>query len=98
LARRVRLTPRYLNDARQCGVLGGTPESRDVKRVIDVLAAASAESLGADIFTYVPHENEAVRVLAHGRRVQQRNLWLWYWARDDELTLVGLTKVPPVPR
>jgi hypothetical protein len=40
-----------------------------VKRVIDVLAAASADSLAADIFTYVPRENDAVRVLAHGRRV-----------------------------
>jgi hypothetical protein len=41
VARRVRLTARYLNDARQCGVIGGTPDSRDVKRVIDVLAGAS---------------------------------------------------------
>jgi hypothetical protein len=79
-------------------VLGGTPESRDVKRVIDVLAAAGAESLEAEMVTYIPRENDAVRVLAHGRRVHQRNLWLWYWARDDELTLVGLTNVPPVPR
>jgi hypothetical protein len=97
LARRVRLTARYLSDARRIGVLGGTRESRDVKRVIDVLAAASAESLEADVFTYVPSEGDAVRVLAHGRRVPRRNLWLWYWSSDDELTMVGMTNVPPVP-
>jgi hypothetical protein len=79
-------------------VLGGTPESRDVKQVIDALAGAGADSFDTDMYTYVPGENDAVRVLAHGRRVRQRNLWLWYWAKDDELTLVALTNVPPVAR
>jgi len=79
-------------------VHGGTAESRDAKRLIDVLAAASAASLEADAYTYVPRERDAVRVLAHGHRVPGRNLWLWYWATDDDLTLVGLTNVPPIAR
>jgi hypothetical protein len=76
VARRVRLTARYLNDARQCGVIGGTPDSRDVKRVIDVLARASARAFDADMYTYIPRENDVVPMLARGRRVGQRNLWL----------------------
>ena len=77
---------------------GGTAESRDAKRLIDALAAASAASLDADPYTYVPREREAMRVLARGHRLAGRNLWLWYWATDDELTLVGLTNVPPIAR
>jgi hypothetical protein len=69
-----------------------------VKQVIYALAGAGADFFDADMYTYVPSENDAIRVLAHGRRVRQRNLWLWYWAKDDELTLVGLTNVPPVAR
>ena len=98
MAQRVRLTARYLSDARHLGVLARTHESQDVKRVIDALETASADSLESDVFTYVPSEGDAVRVLARGRRVPHRNLWLWYWASDDELTLVGLTNVPPVHR
>src|SRR5579872_6292423 len=52
LARRVRLTARYLSDARRLGVVGGTHESRDVKRVINALETANAESLEADIPIY----------------------------------------------
>jgi hypothetical protein len=31
------------------------------------------------------------------RRVQGRNLWLWYRFTDDDVTAVGLTADPPVP-
>ena len=98
MARLVRLTARYLSDARRLGVLGGTHESRAVKRIIDVLKTASTESLDADMFTYIPGDGDAVRVLARGRRVPGYNLWLWYWPGDVELSMVGITDVPPVAR
>ena len=31
------------------------------------------------------------------RRVRGENVWLWYRASDDELVLVTVTRVPPVP-
>jgi hypothetical protein len=30
-------------------------------------------------------------ILAHARKVQGRNLWVWYWATETELKLVALT-------
>jgi hypothetical protein len=46
------------------------------------------EEEGRDVST-------SVRILAHVHRVPNRNLWLWYWWTEAELTLVALTNVPP---
>jgi hypothetical protein len=55
--------------------------------------------LKGDVYTFVPPDDErAIETLAHGHRVPGRNLWVWYWATDDELCLVALTTTPPVAR
>jgi hypothetical protein len=44
--------------------------------------------LDGDVYTsLLPDDGSGVQVLAHGRRVPHRNLWVWYWATDEELTL-----------
>jgi hypothetical protein len=34
---------------------------------------------------------------AYARRVAGRNLWIWYRATDEVLSLVAITTDPPVP-
>jgi hypothetical protein len=36
-------------------------------------------------------------VLAHGRRVPEHRLWVWYLATDERLEVVGLTAIEPRP-
>jgi hypothetical protein len=51
------------------------------------------------MFTFVPPNDErGIETLAHCHRVPGRNLWVWYWATDDELRLVALTNAPPIVR
>ena len=96
MARLVRLSARYLSGIRNCGVRPRSSASRDVQRVVHELASAVVP-LEGDLHSFVPEtENNAIRVLAHGRRVPTRNLWVWYWATDQELTLVAIANVPPV--
>jgi hypothetical protein len=69
--------------------------SRDVQRVVRALTSAAELPLEGDVYAFVPDEGDAVRSLAHARRIPRRSLWLWYWATDQELTLVALTNVSP---
>jgi hypothetical protein len=65
--------------------------------VIVALARAASLPIDGDSYTFVPRPgDDAVRTLAFGHRVPGRNFWLWYWVSDEELTVVGLTTVPPV--
>ena len=87
----------YLEDARRLGVVPGTPAWRDVKRARQALEREELPGPG-DRYTYVPDPDEspnAVRTLAHVRRVPRRNLWIWYIATGDGLQLVALTDEPP---
>jgi hypothetical protein len=100
LGRIPRLTKRYLRARARLGVRAGTAEGRDVAREAGRLEKADVLPLPGDVYTLLPHEkgtdvSTAVQVLAHVHRVPGRNLWLWYWWTNDELTLVALTKVPP---
>jgi hypothetical protein len=73
---------------------------RDAGRTVDELGAADELPGIGDVYTFVPDPDgrtEAVRVLAHARRVRRRNLWVWYWPSDEEVQVVDLTDEPPVP-
>lgn len=73
---------------------------RDAGRTIDALGAASVLPGAGDVYTFVPDPDgrpEAVRLLAHARRVRRRNLWVWYWPTDEEVQVVDLTDESPVP-
>jgi hypothetical protein len=73
---------------------------RDAGRTVDELGAAGELPGTDDVYTFVPDPDgrpEAVRVLAHARRVRRRNLWIWYWPTDTEVQVVDLTDEPPVP-
>jgi hypothetical protein len=99
VARRIFPTRRYLKHARALGVVGGSAESRAVGSVVRSLASAALLPLEGDPYTFVPvDEAGGIETLAHGHRVPGRNLWVWYWASDEELKLVALTNAPPVVR
>lgn len=82
------------------GVSAGTAASREIAREVGRLEKADVLPLPGDMYTLLPDEqgpgaSTAVEVLAHVHRVPNRNLWLWYWWTNTELTLVALTNVPP---
>ena len=89
-----------MRQAHGLGLRSGTPIARDVGRVISALENERELLPGpGDVYAFVPDptgREEAVRLLAHARRVSGRNLWIWYWATDDDVQLVALTNVPPV--
>ena len=43
-----------------------------------------------DVFMALEREGR-LPVLAHGRRVSEHRLWVWYLATDERLEVVGLT-------
>jgi hypothetical protein len=63
-----------------------------IARTIHTLLAAGSLPGAADVRAKIGSS-----ATAFVRRVQGRNLWLWYNVNDDELSLVGLTTDPPVP-
>jgi hypothetical protein len=65
---------------------------------VHALEVARDLPLDGDVLAFVPDETTGVETLAHGHRVPGRNMWVWYWARDDEVQLVALTNTPPVVR
>ena len=98
MARLVRFAPRYLRQAHRLGLRSGTPIARDVGRVISALENEQDLPGPGDVYSFVPdptRREEAVQLLAHARRVVGRNLWIWYWATDEEVQLVALTNIPP---
>lgn len=95
VVRRIFATPQFLTDAMALGATGGSPESREVAAVVRALVRSPSLPLPGDLYVSlgVPREVAAVRVRAHGRRMPQRNLWVWYLETARELTLVGLTRL-----
>ena len=91
MARRVRVTAWY---ARELGrtLQRGSPGAVAVARAVRALMEA-AELPGASDF------EATVRPVGRAwvRRVPGFNLWLWYRWKDEELVLVTVTTVPPVP-
>jgi hypothetical protein len=58
-------------------------------------ALEKAEALPAvgDVFAILPPSaGEQVQLMAHGRQVRGRDLWVWYRSTDTELLLVALTR------
>ena len=92
MPRIVVLAPRFLRRAQAVGARSGSALSADVGRVVRELANARALPLPGDVEALLPPVRKA-----HVRRVGERNLWLWYVATDERLTLVAVTEVPPVP-
>ena len=56
-------------------------DARELPRHVDALMAIEREG--------------RLRVLAHGRRVPEHRLWVWYLATDERLEVVGLTASEP---
>jgi hypothetical protein len=48
----------------------------------------------ADVLMALEREGR-LPVLAHGRRVSEHGLWVWYLATDERLEIVGLTASEP---
>ncbi len=96
MARRtIALSPQYLSNAAELGIVGGSEASRTIARVALQLAAADLLPLPGDVTTLVTPDERGVMILAHVRRVERRNLWLWYAPRGNDLMLVALTAAPP---
>jgi hypothetical protein len=59
-------------------------------------ALEKADTLPAigDVFAILPPSGggEQVQLMAHGRQVRGRDLWVWYQPTDTELLLVALTR------
>lgn len=96
MARRtIALSPRYLSNAAQLGVVGGSDASRAIASAILQVAAADVLPVPGDVTTLVAPDERGVMVLAHVRRVEGRNLWVWYAPRGSQLVIVALTAAPP---
>jgi hypothetical protein len=61
------------------------------------VAAADVLPVPGDVTTLVAPDERGVMVLAHVRRVEGRNLWVWYAPRGSPLVIVALTAAPPSP-
>ena len=70
-----------------------------VARVVADLLAADILPGPADLMTALPWELPDFR-LAYVRRVPGQTVWVWYFyrEREDALTIVAITKVPPSSR
>ena len=92
MARGIRLTPRFLERLRATGVPSGSEASAAVGATLSTLADAAALPGLSDLEAAVPPTGRAFV-----RRVQGRNLWLWYRVESDEIVALLVTKTPPVP-
>lgn len=93
--RTIALSAQYLSNAAELGIVGGSDASRAIARVVSQVAAAHVLPLPGDFTTLVTPNEHGVMMLAHVRRVEARNLWVWYTPRGSELALVALTAAPP---
>jgi hypothetical protein len=104
LGRVLLLTKPYLHSRSSLGIAAGTDASRAVSATLRQLLAASGP-LPGDVEAYLtPVASALVQRLegrtmltAFVRRVPGRALWVWYRPRVQELELVLLTTVPPIP-
>ncbi len=92
--RLIRLWPSYLQAAQQLGIVG-TEAGRKVAETARALQLAASLPGPADATTLLPDDERGVSILTHVRRVRGCNLWIWYTATEEELTLFALTGVPP---
>lgn len=92
MARTVRLTPRFIEALRACGVNRGSDASAAVGATLAALSETSELPGLLDTEALIPPTGRALV-----RRVPGRNLWLWYKANDAELVALRATRVPPTP-
>ncbi len=92
MARTVRLTPRFIEGLRACGVTRGSEASAAVGATLAALAEASELPGLLDTEALIPPTGRALV-----RRVPGRNLWLWYKANEAEIVAIRALRVPPMP-
>jgi hypothetical protein len=61
---------------------------------LQIAAADVLPELG-DVTTLVAPNERGVMILAHVRRIEGHNLWVWYAPRGSQVVLVALTEAPP---
>ena len=91
MARRIRLTARFLERLRACGVERGSDASAAVGATLSALAESSALPGLLDVEAAIPPTSRALV-----RRVAGRNIWIWYDVDEDEIVTLRVTKTPPV--
>jgi hypothetical protein len=92
LGRQLRYAQRFLSNAASLAP-GRSQAWREVVRVAHALARAGTLPAPGDVFAILPPStNEQVQLLAHGRQVPGRSLWVWYQTMDGEVLLVALTR------
>lgn len=75
--------------------LGCSPRARRAAgRVVGDLCDARELPGPTDVLMALEREGR-LPVLAHGRRVPEHRLWVWYLATDERLEVVGLTASEP---
>ncbi len=92
MAHVVGLSPLFRRRLEAVGVRPGSPVQRAVAATIATLAEAERLPGLLDTLALVPPTGEAFV-----RRVAGRNLWLWYRVDEQQVTMVTVTKTPPVP-
>jgi hypothetical protein len=86
----------YIGDlTKRFVALGCSPRARRaVGRVVRDLCDARELPGSADVLMALEREGR-LPVLAHGRRVPEHRLWVWYLATNERLEVVGLTASEP---
>jgi hypothetical protein len=92
MARLVRLKPLVHRRLRALGVRRASRSSAAIGATIASLAEAGKLPGVLDTASMVP-----TTTTAFVRRVAGHNLWLWYQATADEVTIITVTNTPPVP-
>ena len=91
MARRIRVTTWYAREAIRT-LRHGSARAVAVARIVRILA-------GTDDLPGPSDFEATTRPVGRAwvRRVADRNLWIWYRIRDEELVLVTVTTDPPIP-
>lgn len=92
MARQLRLTPRFFERLRACGVQRDSDASAAVGATLSALSEAAQLPGLLDTVAAVPPTGRGLV-----RRAAGRNLWIWYHVTDDEVIAFNVTKSPPVP-
>lgn len=94
-ARHVAFGPGYRRAQDRLGIVAGSPLARDLARLVSRMLVEDLPS-PADTVTSIP----PVLSRVYARRVERRNVWLYFDLdrRPNELRLITLTRRPPSPR
>jgi hypothetical protein len=92
VARVARLSQRFLRSRARLGIFPGSERGRAVARTIAALLEAEELPGPGDAVAAIPPTGTALV-----RRVQGRNLWLWYRVEGDTVLLRHVSSEPPVP-